>query len=353
MNLNDEHKVFLAVLDNCPLDCLAEPGKGIPSHEDQRKYLKREFNQLFYRLKKQGVSRFPYEDLPMDFRWNLCATRLRLGNFENWDGWEFRGNFATTFNRHTFPTPKWMGTPITQEGGLKVCGEQGIGDEILFMSAFPDLLVRLGPKALEVNCYDRLVPIFERSFRVKCVPRPSGLSEVSGQAMCLMGDLMRWYRRGGNFPRKPFLKPDPEKVAHWKEWLSGFPKPWTGIAWHSRHGSIAPRHFLSDGFCIHGTTFDLQYGQDSVCLRPPFDVRDDLENLFAFVAALDKVVTVTQTLVHVAGSVGTECHAIVPERGTGEVDNRLWYYGTGGPSPVYGSVTIYPSIHDYRRFQKS
>jgi hypothetical protein len=349
------------MLENCPLDCLADPRftKGpVPEPEEQRKFLTREFNQIFYRLKKQGASRFPYESLPMDFRWNLCSTRLRMGHFDNWDGWEFRGDFACTFLHRNFPTPKWMGQPITEELGLQVCGEQGPGDEILFMSALPDLMVRVGPKAIQVNCFPRLVPIFERSFKVKCVDRPKGLSDVKGQSMLLMGDLLRWYRKDGHFPRKPYLKPDLERVEQWQKRLAKLgERPKIGIAWKSRHGELNPRDLMHED----AVYVNLQYRQKSdssenlisgstgtSLFDPGIDPLQDLEGQFALVATLDKVVTVTQTVVHVAGSIGKECHAIVPPQGTGEVHNRLWYYGTGGQSPVYGSVQIYPSIDDYR-----
>jgi hypothetical protein len=346
VNLRQEHEAIIDVLDNCPLDCLAEGSKA-PPPEIQRAVLKREFNQLFYRLKKEGVERFPFESLPMDFRWNLCATRLRMGRFDNWDGWQFRGNFATTFYQKSFPTPKWMGQPIKSEHGLKVCGEQGVGDEILFMSAFPDLLVRLGPKAVEVHCHPRLVPIFERSFRVKASSRPAGLSDVRGESMMLMGELLKWYRHDGRFPKKPFLKPDPGLVSDWTDKLEKLgDRKKIGIAWKARHGSLDPRDLMTE----NAIYVNLQYGERAPkgAVDVDQDPLEDLEGHFALVAALDKVVTVTQTVVHVAGSIGKECYAIVPDKGTGEVNNRLWYYGTGGSHYVYGSVTVYGSIDDYR-----
>ena len=345
--LSKERDVIFDVLENCPLDCLAE--KNAPSPEIQRRVLKREFNQLFYKLKKEGAQKFPYESLPMDFRWNLCATRLRMGHFDNWDGWQFRGNFATTFYLKSFNTPKWMGQPIQTEHGLKVCGEQGVGDEILFMSAFPDLMVRTGPKALEIYCHPRLVPIFERSFRVKASNRPPGLSDIDGESMLLMGELLKWYRCDGRFPKKPYLKPDPLKVAYWQEWLAQFPGKHIGFAYKARHGNFK-RDEIWGLISGQGALFDLQYDEPSHD-SPPFDVKEDLENLFAFVKALDKVVTVTQTLAHVAGSVGTECHAIIPERGTGEVNNRLWYYSHGDtywPHVVYPNVTVYKNVDEFR-----
>lgn len=355
VNLNEEHKIFLDVVENCPLDCLADQNKKskyeIPPPDEQRSRLKRDFNQLFYRLKKSGVSRFPYETLPIDFRWNLCSARLRLGHFNNWDGWEFRGDFASTFHHHVFLTPKWMGEEITEEGGLKVCGEQGIGDEIMFLSALPDLMWRVGPKAIEINCYPRLVPILERSFKVKCVDRPKGLSDVNGRAMLLMGDLLRWYRKGGGFPRKPYLKPDPQRVDFWKSELKKLGnKPKVGIAWKSRHGALNPYDLMTEDV----TYVSLQYSDSSPkgCVSLDQDPLTDLDGHMSLIAALDKVVTVTQTAVHVSGSIGKECHAIIPPKDTGEVNNRLWYYGHGEESwdhYVYGSVKVYGSIDDYRR----
>lgn len=346
MNLKEEHKVFLDVIENCPLDCLAN-GKDVPSFDDQRRHLKSEFNQKFYRLRKEGASRFPYDSLPEDFRWNLCTARLRLGHFNNWDGWEFRGNFASTFTHKSFPTKKWMGNEIKTEFGLKVCGEQGVGDEILFLSALPDLIYRIGPKALEVYCYPRLVPIVERSLKVKASPRPQGLSDVKGEAMCLVGDLLRWYRKDkSHFPQKPYLKADPERVSYWKSKLEKLgPKKKIGIAWKSRHGALNPKDLMvEDAIYVN-----LQYGESHTGVSHfDQDPLTDLEGHFALVEALDKVVSVTQTVVHVAGSIGKECHAVIPPKNTGEVNSRLWYYGTGGSSPVYGSVQIYKDLNDFR-----
>jgi hypothetical protein len=348
LNLKDEQKIFLEVIENCPLDCLADPNKKkVPSPEDQRRYLKSEFNQLFYKLRKQNASRFPYESLPEDFRWNLCTARLRLGHFDNWDGWEFRGNFAATFLHNNYPTPKWNGNPITQEHGLKIVGEQGVGDEILFLSALPDLIYRLGPKSIEVQCYPRLIPIIERSLKVKCVERTKTLHDVKGEYMMLMGDLLRWYRKDkSHFPKKPYLKADPERASYWKSELEKLgPKKKIGIAWKSRHGALNPQDLMTED----GIYVNLQYGESPTGLfHFDQDPLTDLEGHFALVAALDKVVSVTQTVVHVAGSLGKECHAIIPPQGTGEVDSRLWYYSTGGQSPVYGSVQIYTGIDDYR-----
>ena len=81
------------------------------------------------------------------------------------------------------------------------------------------------------------------------------------------------------------------------------------------------------------------------------DPLESMERHMALIYCLDKVVTVTQTVVHEAGSMGVECHAIRPKKGTGEVNNMLWYYGLGNcEHHVYGSVRVWNTPKDYRKW---
>jgi hypothetical protein len=203
---------------------------------------------------------------------------------------------------------------------IVVLGEQGLGDEICYASVLPELIARAGHKAIEFQCYPRLKEIFERSFKVRCTDRLP-LSEVKvGEAVITLGDLLPLYRKSReHFPRKPFLRVDPQKVALWLEWLNPFPRPWVGYAYKSRHGSFTHDEFwkiLGDG-----AKFDLQYDSDTRH-KPPFDTKNDFENLFAFVSCLDRVESVTQTLCHVAGAIGKECHAVIPPK-NGETISKL------------------------------
>lgn len=312
--------------------------------------LKKDFvkRDILKTIRRTGV--LDTTTLGPSFRWNLCAARLRSGRFDNYDGWEFRSNWAITFMGYNgfngLKIRKWMGQPTSH---LVVLGEQGIGDEILFCSALPDLIYRLGHNAIEFQTYPRLRPIVERSLRIKCTDRQT-LSQITDGEYCVaLGDLLRFYRRDrAHFPRKPFLRPDPALVQQWREKLNAISnKPKIGIAWKARHGELNPSDLMADD----ATYINLQYGigksLPSNIIDVDQDPLSDLEGHMALIAALDKVVSVTQTCVHVAGSVGTECHAIIPPRHTGEVNNFLWYYGTGGPSPIYGSVTVYESIEAF------
>ena len=320
--------------------------------EDEKKDIKR---KVLFVLKRDG--RINYNAFEQGFRWNLCSEKLKSGDYTNWDGWEFRSNWAMTFRWGTeiqSPIPKWDGLPCDH---IVILGEQGIGDEILFMSALPDLMVRVGTKCLEFQTYPRLRSIIERSFRIKTTDRRLLSHVTEGKALVALGDLFPWYRRDKrHFPRKPFLKADPEKVEHWRNWLTQFgDEKKIGIAWYTRKGYVEPESLMTD----KGVYFDLQYRDAEKQIETaiagvnqvPFDTTDDFENLFAFVKALDQVNTVTQTLCHVAGSQGTRCKAVIPPN-NGEVKFFLWNYGDPNPvceSPIYPNMTVYRGIDEFRK----
>lgn len=314
-----------------------------------------EFDEIATDLKRtvKKYGHIDYTLFPPTFRWNLCASRLSQGKFDNWDGWEYRSSWSITFqgwNGFQLPIPKWDGKPV---GKLIIASEQGIGDEICYASAIPELMVRLGPSALELQCHPRLIPVFERSYGIKCVPRLV-LSEITeGDAVVALADLFMIYRRDkGHFPKKPYLKVDDHKRNLWMDKLKNFKKPWIGVAWKSRHGEIDESALQLDLYHKYdGTAFNLQYGEiTGKFVYLPVDPLNDMDDHLALVSCMDRVVTVTQTLAHEAGALGIPCDAIKPEKGTGEVDCHLWYYGVG-QSPhehhVYGSVRVWESYEDY------
>jgi len=326
-----------------------------PESRLKRDWLKKDIKKT---MKKVGG--IDYNLFPADFRWNLCAARLRMGRFTNWDGWEFRSDWSMTFrglNGYEFDLPRWYGGDFDK---LIILGEQGIGDELLFASAIPELLIRFGRDKIEFKTYPRIIPMMERSFGIKCSQRVK-LGELEfepGTFVVALADLFMFYRRDkAHFPGKPFLKPDESLVKHYKEKLDALSdKPKIGIGWKARHGDLDPKDLM----CEDATYINLQYLKhpDGNWTEPlPEHVTDfgidpinDLESHLALVAALDKVVTVTQTTVHEAGSVGTQCHAIRPKKGSGEVHNMLWYYFLGNlQSPIYNSVHIWNTPRDYRK----
>lgn len=153
-----------------------------------------------------------------------------------------------------------------------------------------------------------------------------------------MGSLGQFYRRNeADFPRAPYLVADPEKRAMCRALLSQWPGRKIGLAWSG--GSKKTRAFdrsltleqLEPLLSMAGVTWvSLEYAGDDPkeprIKHLPFLTRSqDYDDTAALVAELDAVITVTTTVAHLAGSLGVECHVLVPEAPT-------WHWGKFGES---------------------
>src|SRR5262249_29392717 len=144
--------------------------------------------------------------------------------------------------------PRW--TPGADLAGktFLVCGEQGLGDEVLFANVLPDIVERLGPEGpLQLSVWRRLVPLFEPRFpsaqvlphgTYSPVSRPArvviGLKEAELDLWTPIASLLTEFRRShADFPsRIGYLKADPDRVAHWKAVLETAPAgPKVGLLW--------------------------------------------------------------------------------------------------------------------------
>lgn len=279
--------------------------------------------------------------LDEDWRHRLCVARMILGDFSDYDGWQFRDDFSKTF--HNYPINRWNGTEVP----IYIFGEQGLGDEIMYSSILPELISRFGHENVIYDGDERLSPIISRSFGIKARRRFT-LKDYYKEPLIAGADLVRFFRKDlSHFPGKPFLKPNPEYVEYWKQWLHDKPK--IGLAWKGRQGEFLPRE-LYDGEAI-----DLQYGdhaQVEGLIIPPVDHIKEVDKSFALVACLDKVISVPQTIIHYAGSQGITCDVIIPPSDSGEIDNSLdWSFSSN--MPWYNSVKVYGSLYEYQQTKVS
>jgi hypothetical protein len=274
----------------------------------------------------------------------LCFARLVRGDFSDWSGWQFRNEWATASYHPRLEKKRWRGEP----GTVALLGEQGIGDEIMFSSCIPDAQKQA---EVVVECDPRVRAVFERSFGIKTRPRSDiikrgesvkYLTEERPEDWFLpMGDLPRLFRRSGSaFPGEPYLTPLPEFVAKWSH-LKGR----TGIAWRGRTGQTEPQAFgIENPVCLQYDAWDFETEGMTV---PECDLRKDIEDLFGICANLERVVSTTQTIVHIAGSIGTKVDVVMPAKGSSRVENSIPYRYID-PMPWYPNVRVYNSIHAYR-----
>lgn len=305
-------------------------------------------------------------------RSNLGLAQLLTGDLAaGWvhyaSRWEAVNNDdAAVAARLRSALPAWDGGPLDSPLGgrrLLAWGELGVGDEILLAGMIPDLTARGVACVLEAA--PRLVPLFARSFpAVEVVPRPApsqppvlppGLA-----AQCSLGNLGRWLRPDlAAFPRRPrYLTADPERTAVLRERYRAMAggNRLIGISWHSanplhRDFKSAPLALWAPVLRLPGITFvDLQYGDRSAELEAvrraqgvsiihdgAIDPLSDLDGFAAQVAALDLVISISNTTVHVAGALGVPVWTLLA-RQTG----FLWCWFTEREdSPWYPSMRLY------------
>lgn len=255
-----------------------------------------------------------------------------------------------------FDVPLWDGQDLNGKS-IAVWGEQGIGEEIMYASMVPDLLAA-GAQVI-IECEPRLVPIFTRSFAgAACMartlepPKPAGPLDYH----IATGDLGGRFRsRAEAFPKTPaFLQADPAQSAAFRaRYQTNAIGPLVGISWYSNNPEIGWEKSidLPDWRAVlevEGIQFvDLQYG-DTRDKREAFhaetgiamlhdDSVDQLADLDAFaaqVAAMDLVISISNTTVHMAGALGVPTWVLLSE-----VPLWRWFQGRDD-SPWYPSVRL-------------
>jgi len=258
--------------------------------------------------------------------------------------------------------PFWTGK---KRQTVVVYAEQGIGDEIMFASAIPDLMRDC---KVIFDCHPRMVKLFERSFGVKCYgTRKANVIEWPKNerldAKLAIGSLFKHYRKNGVFPRVPYLKPDPALVAHYRARMEALgPGPYVGISWKAgtkttradlrslklksfdplfaQGGTFISLQYTSDaqgkvdrfkeesGVTVHHWADVIETGHDETERWPGYDY----DHTVAICAALDVVIVPNTAVVHVCGAIGKECWTMTP-------DAPAWRYQLSGDQmPMYGSV---------------
>jgi hypothetical protein len=122
----------------------------------------------------------------------------------------------------------------------------------------------------------------------------------------------------------------------------------TGVAFRGRRGQFLPEDFaVKDPVCLQ---YDLWDSESEGMEVPKIDLRNDIEDLFGICANLERIVTVPQTIVHIAGSIGARVDVVIPPVASGRVRDQFQYrYGDkNGPMPWYKSVNVFQSLREYR-----
>jgi tetratricopeptide (TPR) repeat protein len=294
-----------------------------------------------------------------DARINLSYALLMRGDLAA--GWaEYERRFeATATAVRDFGLPWWRGEPLRARR-LLVSAEQGLGDEIMFASCLPQVIEQAAGCVLE--CSTRLAPLFARSFpqaQVHGSDKTSDRGWLSALPACdyqvAIGSLPRHFRAHPQAfgAGAAYLVADRERVAHWRRRVAREGQLNVGIAW--RGGALRTRQWLrsiplADWTVVLRTPgvrfFALQHGEHArelddagriaaTALTDLSAACRDLDELAAIVCALDLIVSVDCTLVHLAGALGKAAWVLLPHA-------PEWRYPRAGSRmPWYGSVRLF------------
>lgn len=277
-------------------------------------------------------------------RLNRAVLHLLTGNLkEGWRDYAARCEIANKVPATELKLAEWRGDSLKRTR-LLVRAEQGVGDQIMFLSMIPDLLARAGNDGGSVilECEPRLVSLAARSFQTARV-MPQSLATVNGIAtanydwlksvgganvVSLMGSLPRWLRPGlDSFPKEHvFLIPDAAEKSRWTELFAGLGTACLiGICWRSGksggHRSVQYAPLEAWGAFLRqlpGALVCCQYDATAeeiaaleaasgrkIFMPPSLDQKNELDRTAAMLSALDILVSAPTAVSWLGAGAGT------------------------------------------------
>ena len=302
---------------------------------------------------------------------NLGMLLLLNGEFElGWKKYEWRWkchDFPSE-NRN-FPQLSWDGTDLSKKSIL-IWTEQGIGDEIMFANMLETLSWMTDE--ITVECEERLVPLFQRSFpKMQFVSREQKpnpiLLDRQIDYQIPIGSLAQWLRKNENqFPKKgSYLSASSEKASQLRDKYENLTdgRFLVGISWKSiNHGTEKEKNtilenwtpILSQKDCFF---INLQYGNTEqeiskycsstgtlIYTDQEINPLKNLDDFAAQISALDLVISISNTTAHMSGALGKKVWTLLPY-----VPDWRWMLKRED-TPWYPNMKLFrqSQMHDWR-----
>jgi len=301
-----------------------------------------------------------------EIRRNLSVPLLTLGSFKRgWKEYEWRwkcDRFVKK-NKKDFPQPLWENSPLSGKS-IAIWLEQGVGDCIMFASILGKLQQQA--KQILVETEYRLLPIFQRSFPgidFFLAQNPSHLQllDSSIDFQSPIGSLAQWLLPNEeSFPKYcHYLVACPhrtQKLRHKLQQQAGG-KLLIGISWKSANKDIGElkstsliqwEDLLSQKDCFF---INLQYGdveeeidaftddtKISIYQDKEIDSLQSLDDFASQIAALDLIISTSNTTVHMAGALGRPVWTLLHY-----APDWRWQLDRSD-TPWYPSMTLYRQL---------
>jgi len=306
-------------------------------------------------------------------KYNLSLHYLRIRSFKKgWGLFEYGldkdiGDFGRRIPYNFNNTYRADLSPVNSDNWIMICSEQGIGDQLIFLSALPEALKEF-PKIFFL-CEKRMIPILSRSYpslKLTSNGLIDGNNLLTNQkngslGYIPLGSLLARYRPDlDSFlsNRKSFLNVDNSLYYHYKNIFNSYAsgRKVIGISWKSKVAKnlqkIKNIEFLDwlPIFDANTLIVNLQYGdtlEEQALVKSlglemisfnHIDFTSDLDQWMSIAAACDGVVSISTSLVHFAGACGQHVRVVMP------FSQGHWSLGLNESDSIF-----YPNVHIERR----
>jgi len=305
--------------------------------------------------------------------YNLSLHYLRNRNFEKgWLLFEYGldkdiGHYGRRLPYNFKNTYRADKEPVRGNEWVMICSEQGIGDQLSFLSVLPEAINEF--KKIFFVCEYRMLPILKRSFPTLNLSTsgkfgnldPAGDNTEEMLGYIPLGSLVSRYRRDlDSFKSqiKSFISADEKLYYDYRELLLKHAqgRRVVGISWKSH---VAQNLQLMKNFEFldwlplfdkDSLIVNLQYGDTSneqqmvqslgleMLSFNNLNFTQDLDNWLALTAACDSVISVSTSLVHFAGACGQKVAVVMP------LKQGHWTLGLNETESIF-----YPNVRIFRK----
>jgi tetratricopeptide (TPR) repeat protein len=294
---------------------------------------------------------------------NLGVLYIRLGKYKQ--GWLSREKARMNdLFKSAIKDKFWDGKKI--KGTLLIRREQGVGDEISFISMFYDIRNFADNFILQID--NRIIGLVQRFCNkikfnnVKFIPwypknneKNDLIEGVNFQKDILLGSLGCFIRSDQSFFLKsynPYLEADFSKRTNFRKHLNKNKKVKIGISWKTSnknefHRNIEFSNLKRILFNKNYEFYNLQFGDYDedieFCYKKygikihkfDFDYQNDFESLAALISELNLVITVQNTIAHLSCALGVQTHVLL------SIFPRFNWGVSGKTCDWYSSAIIY------------
>jgi tetratricopeptide (TPR) repeat protein len=289
-----------------------------------------------YRAVREALKIAPNEET---LHWILSWSLLLFKRFDKaWIEYESRFSGGGEIERRDFPFPLWQGESLNGKK-IFIAAEQGLGDQIMFASCLPDIINQAEHCILE--CHEKLTGLLQHSFSTIEVIGTQQIKEIKVLEFLpskidyyiRIGSLPLWLRKDAQsfVPAQTYIKAEKTRIEYWKKELAKLGDGLkVGISW--RGGVEQTRNYLRtiplcewrEILALDNIDFiSLQYGnceQDLLEARDLFNANiqhwpeaiENYQETAALVSALDLVVSVCTSVIHLSGALGQHTWVLVP-----------------------------------------